>query len=276
MGINVAFDTNNVTDAELNALSDFVDALKAIRGMKPRYVVGDGDRGAALFVPSSATETVTVTAPLPPAPTAVTATVPAGSTVAPPSVPATAATATVAPPPPVAPTATATVADSDERDTDGLPWDERIHSSNHKKAATGKWMRRKGVSDQLFTHIVAELRARVGSAPVVAQAPAAPAAPVMDAQAAFGSSPVPAMMQPASNVVPMVPAAPVAPAAPAPQAPLQGGVTFQEVMQKISALGTKDPHGKLAEIGITDLKTLIPPGAQNLRDMAMATLTALG
>lgn len=44
-----------------------------------------------------------------------------------------------------------------ELDKDGLPWDERIHSSNHKLTKEGLWQRRRGVTDEEFAVVVAEL-----------------------------------------------------------------------------------------------------------------------
>lgn len=48
-------------------------------------------------------------------------------------------------------------------DSAGLPWDERIHSSNKAFNADGTWRRRRGVSDDLVKRIEAELRG--GAAP---------------------------------------------------------------------------------------------------------------
>lgn len=44
---------------------------------------------------------------------------------------------------------------------DGIPWDERIHSSNKKKYSKPpyKWMRKRGLSDALEAEVEAELRA---------------------------------------------------------------------------------------------------------------------
>lgn len=47
---------------------------------------------------------------------------------------------------------------SDDFDAMGLPWDERIHSSNKKKTSKGVWTRRRGVQDVTFNEIVQELR----------------------------------------------------------------------------------------------------------------------
>lgn len=45
-----------------------------------------------------------------------------------------------------------------ELDKDGLPWDERIHSSNHKLTKDGLWQRRRGVTDEEFAVVMAELK----------------------------------------------------------------------------------------------------------------------
>ena len=62
----------------------------------------------------------------------------------------------------------ADAADTVELDSAGFPWDERIHSSNHKKLATGKlagtWQRRRGVADELVAEVEAELLANLPAA----------------------------------------------------------------------------------------------------------------
>lgn len=42
-------------------------------------------------------------------------------------------------------------------DEEGLPWDERIHSSNRKKTAKGVWARRRNITDGLYEQVKAEL-----------------------------------------------------------------------------------------------------------------------
>ena len=49
-------------------------------------------------------------------------------------------------------------------DKDGLPWDERIHSSNHKLTANGVWTRRRGISDEVYESVKAELLGKWGCA----------------------------------------------------------------------------------------------------------------
>jgi len=43
-------------------------------------------------------------------------------------------------------------------DTNGLPWDERIHSSNRKMTKDGVWQKRRGVTDAEVQKVTAELQ----------------------------------------------------------------------------------------------------------------------
>jgi hypothetical protein len=54
-----------------------------------------------------------------------------------------------------------------ELDADGLPWDERIHSSNHKKTSDGKWWAKRGVDDMTRLKVEAELRSLPGLQTIV-------------------------------------------------------------------------------------------------------------
>jgi hypothetical protein len=68
-----------------------------------------------------------------------------------------------------------------ELDSDGLPWDARIHSGSRQLLAkTGQWKRKRGVQPVLVSRVEEELRqARGVPAPAVeaAPAPAVEAAP---------------------------------------------------------------------------------------------------
>lgn len=87
-----------------------------------------------------------------------------------------------------------------ETDAEGLPWDERIHSSNQKTKADGSWHRKKGITDDYFEEIKAEL---MGTP--IEQAQQAPAQVVEQTQAF--TPPVPATPE---TVVPSPALAPVA------------------------------------------------------------------
>jgi len=45
-----------------------------------------------------------------------------------------------------------------ELDTDGIPWDERIHASTKTTTADGKWRKRKNVDEVLYGQVHAELQ----------------------------------------------------------------------------------------------------------------------
>lgn len=153
-----------------------------------------------------------------------------------------------------APTQQATVDATGETDVSGLPWDERIHSSNKKKTAKNVWTRRKGVSDLQFETVSAELRAKINAQSQIPQIPAnvpvIPTPPIPQAApvAPAGIPPVPQNPQ----IAPVAPvAAPVAPAhVPAPVPPAapaavagQLAPNFPELMAKVQALFQSDMAG---------------------------------
>lgn len=63
----------------------------------------------------------------------------------------------------------------------GIPWDERIHAGTKTITAKGEWTRKKGITDELFDSVVAELTAKYADSTVTtapAAGPAKPGAPV--------------------------------------------------------------------------------------------------
>lgn len=68
-------------------------------------------------------------------------------------------------------TETETDSDGEGVDADGLPWDERIHSSSKKKTAKGVWVRRRGLQDAEYEEVKAEI---TGAEPVAQPLPQAP------------------------------------------------------------------------------------------------------
>ena len=71
--------------------------------------------------------------------------------------------------------------DPDDRDTDGLPWDERIHSSGRVKSGDGRWRQRRGVDKAVLATVTAELSG----------APAVPAPPPVQATVPVPPPPAP-------------------------------------------------------------------------------------
>ena len=63
-----------------------------------------------------------------------------------------------------------------ELDSDGVPWDERIHSSNRKMTKKGVWTRQRGIDPSYFDEVYAELKTGVAipSLPISDDAPPPP------------------------------------------------------------------------------------------------------
>lgn len=108
-------------------------------------------------------------------------------------------------------------------DAEGLPWDERIHSSNHKQSANGVWMKRRGVLPTIDAQVRAELRQTYPApAPSLTAAQRTMQAAVSEGlipspPASSGAATVPVPPAPSAAVAPTsVPAPPSAPSIPTP------------------------------------------------------------
>lgn len=116
-----------------------------------------------------------------------------------------------------------------ERDKDGIPWDERIHSSSKKTNADGTWTRRRNTPDDVFDKVMAELKTANTTRTMEA---AAGLVPTPSAPAVAPSVPLPP-----TTAVPAPPTASPAPS-PAPAAPVASStapaVDFPSVMVKIT------------------------------------------
>lgn len=166
--------------------------------------------------------------------------VPAGTTLDP-TLPASSPAAVVPPAPVLAAvvpitdgtptTATGDAAVSADRDSENIPWDERVHSESRKKNADGSWRYRRNLDAAVKAAVYAELKAAHGvQAPLVPTAPPAPPAPPAAPPAPSTVLPFPGAPQmplPVSNGVhvglPNAPQSGIVPAA-----------NFRELMQKIN------------------------------------------
>lgn len=99
-------------------------------------------------------------------------------------------------------------------DKEGLPWDERIHSSNHQMTAKGVWQRRRGITDEEYNRVKNELLAPITVSPVEEPAPVVPVTSV-ESVIPYASVAPQAPVTPVVPVEPIVPQAPVTPVAPA-------------------------------------------------------------
>ena len=170
---------------------------------------------------------------------------------------------------PAEPVTTAAAPAGVEVDSDGLPWDHRIHALgaggvHNKLKNTQQWKKKRGVDAALVAEVEAELRAAMSAGPAnpVVTEPAGNAA-----TAAVEPSPTPA--SPAS---PTTAAVAVQPASPAP-APAGGATTFPALMATITANGI-DQAAVTAAVNAQGLQAL--PLLAARPDLIPAVAAALG
>lgn len=127
-----------------------------------------------------------------------------------------------------------------EVDADGIPWDERIHSSSKAIVADGTWRKKRGVNEVYFGEVVAELQAAQEGEPTAPPAPPAPPAPEV------ASAPVPppppvvenaptAEAPPAAASAPVAGEAPPPPPAPSSDGQFAGYADFVGAVSKLGA-----------------------------------------
>lgn len=63
------------------------------------------------------------------------------------------------------------IANALELDAEGMPWDERIHSSTRSQTQKGVWARRRNVDDKVFNTVTKELKDRYGHEAATVAAP---------------------------------------------------------------------------------------------------------
>lgn len=127
-------------------------------------------------------------------------------------------------------------------DTNGIPWDERIHSGTKKQNKDGTWARRRNTDDAVYEQVMAELKA-------------AHVALVGDGQAPEGDSAASAFGTQAPPAVPVPPAPPAAAAppapAPAPAPPAAAvDVSFPAIMRTVTEL---QRDGKIDRTGVNEV-----------------------
>jgi hypothetical protein len=92
------------------------------------------------------------------------------------------------------PMQTAATSTTLDLDAAGLPWDERIHSSNRQKTEKNVWRMKRNVDPALKSKVESELRATMGAGVTAATTTPPPAAPVAVAAPALpgaGLPPIP-------------------------------------------------------------------------------------
>lgn len=125
-----------------------------------------------------------------------------------------------------------------DRDSAGIPWDERIHASTKTKTANGNWTRRRNTDDAVFNAVMAELKggAKEATAQEAFTNPTPSAVPAPPATGGF-SAPVstPEAGDQTSSSGPSAPTtASPSDVPPPPPAAAAGPVTFPTLMVKIT------------------------------------------
>jgi hypothetical protein len=147
-------------------------------------------------------------------------------------------------------------------DSNGIRWDERIHSSGKSTTKTGAWTKRKNIDAALIQAVEAEQRgAPAGAAAAAAVMPVAP--PVMPL--------APTMPVPNAPVaMPSVPVAPVAPMPSVPAVPSDVPTDLMGLLTKVAALTGEgkvdadylaDLTNRIAVATNTPLKSLVDLGS---------------
>lgn len=137
---------------------------------------------------------------------------------------------------PAAPVAQPSPVGGVELDTDGLPWDERIHAGTKRKNADGRWTSKRGINDpDLVPRVVAQLRAQMEAGGVTAQS----AAPLPVSTPAPSTAPLAALPATSGLASLAAPTPPALPAAQTPGAPQQSSgapapTTFQDFMTALT------------------------------------------
>lgn len=132
------------------------------------------------------------------------------------------------------------VADGAPTDKDGIPWDARIHATTQTKTAKGVWKRLKGISDELYDAVKAELKASnaapspnaFAGVPVTQGAPSAVASTLDRLEQTMGVKTPP----PPPPAAAPTPAAPAPAPAPAPTVVNPNDRSFNAFTQKMGRL----------------------------------------
>lgn len=153
-------------------------------------------------------------------------------------------------------------------DSEGIPWDKRIHAGSKAKVKAGTWRTKKGLDPAVLAQVKAELLHAINVAANPVAAPALPITPATPAVAApVIALPVnpalavaPVVEAPIANTTPIVPVtapvvvpAAVAPVAPPVAAPVGGHTLASFKANMAMTIGTLITEGKLTQEYVNQL-----------------------
>lgn len=255
-GSNITISAPVVTfnDAELAEAEQLTVYGNDVDKINPAEVFATTPSAAEVFGGKpNAAPSIAAAGPLSTVPVDMTATT---SIPTPPSVPSPPA-ANTAPPAAHAAHHTANHAAGVELDTNGLPWDGRIHSREKSKIKNGTWKYKRGVEDATIAEVEAALRNLMAI-------PATPSAPVA---APVPTPPPPSPLDPAGTVsAPVVTLQPVqTPAITAPTANPSSAPELPPVPALISKITAAQAAGQLTQDQL--IAVLVAHGLQTLPDV---------
>lgn len=136
---------------------------------------------------------------------------------------------------------------SKELDVNGLPWDERIHSSSKNKNQDGTWRYTRGGDPAVRATVEAELRAKIAAGGQSAQTDASATAP--QPHAADAPPPPPPLKQSGDNTPPPPPPVPQEQA----EQPSSTQVTMQEVFSRANKMPVEQRNMALEAVGLASM-----------------------
>lgn len=128
-------------------------------------------------------------------------------------------------------------------DSDGLPWDARIHSSNKKMGTDGKWAKRRGRTEEEYKAVKAEYTSAEEPTPAFVMPP-------VPAPSQYAQAPVP-------TIPPVVSAAVVA--APTP-APMPEASTEPNIGNILARIQSGFATGRMTAANITEIVSAVNAG----------------
>lgn len=139
--------------------------------------------------------------------------------------------------------ASAPATSGDERDSEGIIWDERIHAANKAKSESGKWTRKRKIDDALYKAVIAEQKAantaRTMEAAAAMQTTAPTEPPATTAAEDFApaqTTTAPATQPPATTAAPATPP-PAQTAAPATGGPAPAFAAIIAMLSQATSAG---------------------------------------
>lgn len=131
-------------------------------------------------------------------------------------------------------------------DSEGIPWDGRIHASTKTHTKKGLWTLKRGVDENLVNQVKAELRQALAAPGIII--PPVPGAMNLDPASAFGGTPT------APDSVPPPPSAPAVAETPAPLGEFARIMRIVSEKQAAKTLSTEMVAELVHQLGLSSVR----------------------